>query len=116
MSNRVAALGDLDVTTEDGYREFTRRSIELLRDLGKELEFVAAVVGTALENTPTNDPKDNARRQARKVRGYLRRSAQAQVFCAGQVSGAFRLTEQTFIPKQQKTQRGMRMNRNRKTA
>lgn len=108
---RVSDLGDLDVTTEEGYREFTKNGVALLRDLSHDLEFVSSILSTVLANTQTNDPKQNARRESRKIRGYLRRAAQAQVFAASQVAGAFRVTENVFLPNKRKKspQRGMRM-------
>lgn len=115
---RVAELGDMDVTTEEGYRQFTQNGVALMRDLSRDLEFVSHLVSTVLANTKTNDPKQNSRREARKVRGYIRRASQAQVFAASQIAGAFRVTENVFLPNKRKSspQRGMRMTGNRQSA
>lgn len=110
--SRATDLGDLDVMSEAGYREFTRNAIATLHEMSRELEFVAQQLGTVLAETPHNDSskRGGSRRDAIKVRNYIRRAAQMQDSAANAVSGAFRVAEENFLPKRNVRQKGMRMN------
>ena len=113
---RVQELGDLDITTEEGYREFTRKAAGLLKELTVDLEFAAAVIGGLLEHTPPALQGVEAKREARKVRGFLRRAALVQPFAAGQITKAFRLFETVWVESPKKRRGGMQMNDSGKKA
>jgi hypothetical protein len=114
---RLDELSGMDLTDEDGYREWTKRAMELTKGLHGEIAFSSQVLYQVLSVTPVSNPRngrfafgDDSKHYARKVRGFLRRAAQSQEFAAGQIAGAWSQFENGFLAPSHTPRAGMNIH------
>lgn len=114
----VAGLKSADLTTEDGYRKWTKVATELSEASGEEYAFAAELLRKILLRTPLSNPSTglmsggyDPKRTPRRIAAYLKRAADAQRYSEGQIKAAWKLFERAYVIQVAGQPKGMKMDR-----
>lgn len=114
----VSGLKSADLTTEDGYRKWTKVASDLTEASGAEYAFAAELLRKILLRTPLSNPKTGVmgsgydpKRTPRRIAAYLKRAADAQRYSEGQIKAAWKLFEKAYVIQIAGQPKGMKMDR-----